>query len=554
MKRTLRIDVEQRIAVAKLGQLLISRGWINLPQLTRALKTQSVVGGRLGTCLLEMDILTEEQLAKGLSDQLGLPGATVEQLRSVPEEVRGVLPAKIARRCHAVPFQLIGNRLDVAMLDPRNLTGHDEIAFASGRRVRVHVAPELRIFEALERYYDEECPSRFTLLLDRLNRARYLWNEEKDRETEETKAAPEPVPNRRRAALGLDRFADLPTLGAERNTGPLLDLPVAPPRVITEIFPLVRPLGSVAPPGPARPAPFAEKPITKPAMREAPRPAVAPSEVVSFVPQRLAAAEGARRSEEANETTTPPSPAGPRATAPAPSAPSPVPPVAVPPPTVAKVIPLTAEERADLARADAAEASSAASPPAPSTASTPTPTEAAQPPPEPSPAPAPAPPSTLDDLTRALESTTDRDDLARLMLAFLVRRFDRAALFQVARGQVTAWLALGKNVDQEAFGKYRVGLDQPSVFLNLDRGSSLYLGPLPPMPAHRELAKTWGGALPQRACMLPIVLGNRLVAVLYADGDDASWSGFGIDVLNRLRADFAAALERCIRQRRGKSA
>jgi len=514
--------------VAKLGQLLISRGWINLPQLTRALKTQSVVGGRLGTCLLEMDILTEEQLAKGLSDQLGLPGATVEQLRSVPEEVRGVLPAKVARRCHAVPFQLIGNRLDVAMLDPRNLTGHDEIAFASGRRVRVHVAPELRIFEALERYYDEECPSRFTLLLDRLNRARYLWSETKDSEADETKPVPEPVPNRRRAALGLDRFADLPTLGSGRNAGPMLDLPVAPPRGITEIFPLVRPLGSVAPPGPARPAPFVERPAAKPAMREEPpRPAA------------------------------PPAPAAPRAIAPAPSAPSPVPPVAAPPPTVAKVIPLTAEERADLARADAAEAASAASPPipsAPSTASTPVGAEAAQPPPKPSPAPAPAPPSTLDELTRALESTTDRDDLAHLMIAFLVRRFDRAALFQVARGQVAAWLALGKNVDREAFAKYRVALDQPSVFLNLDRGSSLYLGPLPPMPAHRELAKTWGGALPQRACMLPILLGNRLVAVLYADGDDASWSGFGIDVLNRLRADFAAALERCIRQRRGKSA
>jgi hypothetical protein len=510
--------------VAKLGQLLISRGWINLPQLTRALKTQSVVGGRLGTCLLEMDVLTEEQLAKGLSDQLGLPGATVEQLRSVPEEVRGVLPAKIARRCHAVPFQLSGNRLDVAMLDPRNLSGHDEVAFASGRRVRVHVAPELRIFEALERYYDEECPSRFTLLLDRLNRARYLWSEEKESEADETRPVPEPVPNRRRSALGLDRFADLPTLGSERKAGPLLDLPVTPPRPVTDIFPLVRPLGSMAPPGPARPAPMAEKPIAKPAAREEP----------------------------ARPIATPP-PAAPRVTPPAPKAPPPIEPPAAPPPTVAKVIPLTAEERADLAKAaNAADSDPAAGTATPSAVM---PAEAAPlQPAKPAPEPAPAPPTTLDELTLALEATTDRDDLAHLMLAFLLRRFDRAALFQVARGQVAAWLAEGKNVDREAFAKYRVSLDQPSVFLNLDRGSSLYLGPLPPMPAHRELAKTWGGALPQRACMLPILLGNRLVAVLYADGADASWSGFGIDVLNRLRADFAAALERCIRQRRGKSA
>ncbi len=522
--------------MAKLGQLLISRGWINLPQLTRALKTQSVVGGRLGTCLLEMDVLTEEQLAKGLSEQLGLPGATVEQLRSVPEEVRGVLPAKVARRCHAVPFQLTGNRLDVAMLDPRNLSGHDEVAFASGRRVRVHVAPELRIYEALERYYNEECPSRFTLLLDRLNRARYLWNnEEKDRErereAEEAKPAPQPIPNRRRAALGLDRFADLPTLGPERGAGPLLDLPVTPvppipqspptpQKAATDIFPMVRPLGSGPLPGPAGPV--------RPSIPAAPPSAPFPAPLE-------ARPEPARPAAPVFAGMQPLRPAPPpRAVSPSVSVADTPPPV-VPPSVAAKLIPLTDEERADLAiEPDVADIADLAAPPSPPSAQT--------------------PPTTPDELARALEATADRDDLAHLVLAFLVRRFDRAALFQVARGQVAAWFAKGKGVDPQAFGKYRVGLDQPSVFLNLERGNSLYLGPLPPMPAHRELAKTWGGALPQRAAMVPIRLGNRLVAVLYADGDDTSWNGFGIDALNRLRADFASALERCIRQRRSKGA
>ena len=61
-------------------------------------------------------------------------------------------------------------------MDPRNLSAQDEIAFASGKRVKVFVAEEVRILEALERYYGEECPSRFGLVLDRLNRARFLWD------------------------------------------------------------------------------------------------------------------------------------------------------------------------------------------------------------------------------------------------------------------------------------------------------------------------------------------------------------------------------------------
>src|SRR6059058_2457579 len=81
--------------MGKLGQLLVTRGWITVQQLTRALKNQNVVGGRLGTCLLEMDALTEDLLLKGLAEQLGVPAARVEDLRGIPEEVQELLPAKL---------------------------------------------------------------------------------------------------------------------------------------------------------------------------------------------------------------------------------------------------------------------------------------------------------------------------------------------------------------------------------------------------------------------------------------------------------------------------
>src|SRR5436309_2349437 len=161
--------------MGKLGQLLVARGWITVQQLTRALQNQSVVGGRLGTCLLELDAISEDNLLKALAEQLGVPPVNLDDLRGIPEEVLALLPDKLARRCRAVPFRIEGSRLDLAMMDARNLGSQDEIAFASGKRVKVHVAHELRILEALERYYKEESPSRFGLLAERLNRARYFW-------------------------------------------------------------------------------------------------------------------------------------------------------------------------------------------------------------------------------------------------------------------------------------------------------------------------------------------------------------------------------------------
>ncbi|HWN43709.1 MAG TPA: hypothetical protein VNW71_15890, partial [Thermoanaerobaculia bacterium] len=175
--------------MGKLGQLLVARGWITVQQLTRALTTQQVVGGRLGTCLLEMDSISEDNLLKGLSEQHGVPTVSLDDLRGIPDEVIALLPDKLARRCRAVPFRVVGTRLDVAMLEPRNLALQDEIAFASGKRVMVHVAHELRIVEALERYYREEASSRYSMLAERLNRARYFW--ERDKKPEPPKAADE---------------------------------------------------------------------------------------------------------------------------------------------------------------------------------------------------------------------------------------------------------------------------------------------------------------------------------------------------------------------------
>src|SRR5260370_4185849 len=162
--------------MGKLGQLLVARGWIAVQQLTRALQNQNAVGGRLGTCLLEMAVLGEDLLARSLSEQLGVPAAVVEDLRGVPDEVVRLVPEKLARRCRAIPFRVAGGRLDVAMQDPRSLVCQDELAFACGRRVKVHVLHEVRIYEALQRYYPEEGCGRYSLLLDRVNRARYLWS------------------------------------------------------------------------------------------------------------------------------------------------------------------------------------------------------------------------------------------------------------------------------------------------------------------------------------------------------------------------------------------
>lgn len=441
--------------MGKLGQLLVARGWITVQQLTRALKTQNVGGGRIGTCLLEMDAISEELLLKGLAEQLGVSAAVVDDLRNIPEEVLALIPDKLARRCRALPFRLEGGRLDVAMMDPRNLSAQDEIAFASGKRVKVYVAHELRLMEALERYYNEEMPSRYGLILDRLNRARFLWEKPKEKDETAEHAVHDP----------LHPFATPPKLKPPPH---LPDLPLPAPR-------------PVAAPAPAVAAAPAVRPVIP-----APAPVPAPAPAVAVAANAAPAVQ----------------------------------PVPKPRPTS---VSLTPEERAELGAFGWSEPAAAADRSVPA-------------------------PANLGDAETALGAAKDLEEVGQILLGFLGRNHRRAALFQAARDRIVGWKIHGANVDAAAFSQFSVGFDQPSLFLNLRQGSGLYLGPLPPMPAHRQLARAWGGDLPRDCVMLPVRIKDRLVMVIYADG--VTKGPVELPAMQRLAAATTAAVERCILQKK----
>jgi type IV pilus assembly protein PilB len=56
----------------KIGEILVAAGVIKEEQLADALRSQSQLGGTLGENLIRMACLTEEELLKSLSEQLGI--------------------------------------------------------------------------------------------------------------------------------------------------------------------------------------------------------------------------------------------------------------------------------------------------------------------------------------------------------------------------------------------------------------------------------------------------------------------------------------------------
>ena len=147
----------------RIGELLVAEGLLDKKQLDEALTAQQIYGGRLGTVLVEHGFVHEDDVARLLARQLGVPVAGREDLMDVPQEIVSLVPQPLAAKFGIVPYRFneVRNRVTVAMADPTNLQRGDEIQFALGRSAEFTACAEIVLARALEKYYGIARAMRF---------------------------------------------------------------------------------------------------------------------------------------------------------------------------------------------------------------------------------------------------------------------------------------------------------------------------------------------------------------------------------------------------------
>jgi len=144
---------------SKLGQLLIQDGAITPEQLELALAEQRRVGGKLGTILTSLGLVSEDSIARSLAAQSGIEH--VDLPREHPSaEVLELVPQKLATECDVLPLRVEQSALVLAMANPTDIIAIDRVQRASGLFVRAVSAPRGRIRRAIASFYrsgiDEE--------------------------------------------------------------------------------------------------------------------------------------------------------------------------------------------------------------------------------------------------------------------------------------------------------------------------------------------------------------------------------------------------------------
>ena len=139
----------------RLGDLLVREGLIDNEQLTRALQEQKGSNDKLGSILVKLSFVTEENLIAFLSRQYGIQSITLSQLDIDPDVLK-LVPEQIARKYEVLPVKLQGNTLTLAMGDPTNVFALDDVGFMTNLQVIPAVASQAAIRQAIDRSYDSK--------------------------------------------------------------------------------------------------------------------------------------------------------------------------------------------------------------------------------------------------------------------------------------------------------------------------------------------------------------------------------------------------------------
>ena len=140
-----------------------------------------------------------------------------------------------------------------------------------------------------------------------------------------------------------------------------------------------------------------------------------------------------------------------------------------------------------------------------------------------------------------------RDEIFVAVLAAFSMRFRKTAVFVARREGVAGWSGAGERIDAGRLRQLELSWSDPSIFLNIRMSRSFYLGPLPPLPRHDELAAALGG-WPSECLVQPVLMRDKTVAFVYAEcatGEGAT--PFDLTFAREIAGAAAAALAASIR-------
>ena len=135
-----------------IGQMLLQENVITSDQLEKGLKEQKITGNFICTTLIRLGFAPEEKVFSVLSRQLNIPYVRLKE-HDIDGSAIQKVPAKFASHYKIIPIEFKDNILIIAMTDPLDIRALDDIKLLLGIEVKGVLASEMEILEAIRKFY-----------------------------------------------------------------------------------------------------------------------------------------------------------------------------------------------------------------------------------------------------------------------------------------------------------------------------------------------------------------------------------------------------------------
>jgi type IV pilus assembly protein PilB len=115
-------------------------------------------GKPVSQILQDFGVMDLDAILQAISNQMGAPIVTLNQ-RDFSPELLAAIPAKTVHMYQCLPVAMQNSTLQVALVDPLNVSRIDELGFIVKKDIQLVIADPVQVQKAIEKFYPQETES-----------------------------------------------------------------------------------------------------------------------------------------------------------------------------------------------------------------------------------------------------------------------------------------------------------------------------------------------------------------------------------------------------------
>ncbi len=147
----------------QVAELFVEQHVLQPSQVEDVLNEADLNGKTIAEAMVDSGFVDEHGFYQTIAEGLGTDFINLAE-REIAPEILGLIPSGLARLHGALPIEMNGNTLYVALVDPLDLRAAEDLRFALGKEIHVVVSPTEQIEDQIKRYYGTDTASMEEIL------------------------------------------------------------------------------------------------------------------------------------------------------------------------------------------------------------------------------------------------------------------------------------------------------------------------------------------------------------------------------------------------------